>query len=214
LAVTDVELVVALGVVLVIVYVAGSYWKHRALNRLAHWFQERFSNIAHVQFQSYGHAGLRVKCEMKDRSSGFRELHFALTLGARENLMYYPLSGVTDNLDRVNCWGILEKPVKPNLLVFRSADKKRSQDAEGRANMSTMTSKELDGSGYVAYASDRESGSKFIARASLASRLQDLGSVELVELDSLSSLVRAVSRLEGPRLGEFCDFMLGLGRAV
>ncbi len=214
MAITDVEIVVALAVVLIVVYIVGSYWKHKTLSRLAHWFQDRYAPIANVQFRSYGHAGLRVKCEMKDRSSGFREIYFALSLGARENLMYYPLAKITDNLDRVNCWGIVERPVRSNLLVIRSTDKRRVRDAEARANMSEVTLKDFNEMGYVAYASDRENATKFLSRSSLAAKLRQLGAIEVVELDTLSSLVRSVSKLDRTNLGEFCDFMLGLGRAV
>jgi len=214
MAVTDVEVVVALAVVLIIIYISGSYWKHKKLNGLAHWFQERYTPIANVQFRSFGHAGLRVKCEMKDRSSGFREIYFALSLGARENLMYYPLATITDNLDRVNCWGIMEKPVKPNLFVVRSTDRNRVREAESRANMNQLSSKDIGDIGYVAYASDLDSAARFLSRSSLATRLKQLGAIEVVELDTLSSLVRAVSKLEGQRLGEFCDFVLSLGRAL
>ncbi len=212
--VTDVEAVVILAIVMMIVYVIGSYCKHKTLTRLAHWFEDRFSTIARVQFVSYGHAGLKIKCEMKDRSSGFREMYFTLSLGARENLLYYPLAKITDNLDRVNCWGIMEKPVKPNLLVVRATDRKRAQEAESRASMSILDLKEIGNLGYIAYASDRESAVRFLARSSLADKLKQLGTIEVVELDTLSSLVRTVSKLDVSRLGEFCDSMLGLGRAV
>jgi hypothetical protein len=212
--ITDVEIVVILAIILIVTYVVGSYWKHKTLTRLAHWFQDRYAPTAKVQFRKFGHAGLWVKCEMKDRSSGFREAYFTLSLGARENLLYYPLAKITDNLDRVNCWGIAERPVKSNLLVFRSSDKKRTKEAESRANMSELSSKEIGDLGYVAYASDRQNASSFISRSSLGSKLKQLGAVELVELDTLSSLVRSVSKLDEAKLGEFCDFMSALGRAV
>lgn len=212
--VTDVEVVVILAIALMVTYVIGSYWKHRTLTRLAHWFEDRFKRVARVQFRKFGHAGLWVKCEMKDRTSGFREVYFTLSLGARENLLYYPLAKVTDNLDRVNCWGISERAVKPSLLIFRPGDKKRMREAESRANMREISSKEIEDLGYVAYASDSQSATLFLARASLGSRLKDLGAVEAVELDPLSSLVRTISRLDNERLGEFCDFMFSLGRAV
>lgn len=212
--ITDVEVVIILAIVLIVTYVVGSYWKHKTLTRLAHWFEDRYSPVAKVQFRKFGHAGLWVKCDMKDRTSGFREVYFTLSLGARENLLYYPLAKATDNVDRVNCWGIADKPVKSNLLVFRSGDKKRARDAESRANMSEVQSKEMGDLGYVAYASDRQNASTFFSRSSLAGKLKHLGAIELVELDTLSSLVRSVSRLDPPRLGEFCDFVLGLGRAV
>jgi hypothetical protein len=212
--VTDVEVVVILAIALMVTYLLGSYWKHRTLTRLAHWFEDRYSPTAKVQFRKFGHAGLWVKCEMKDRSNGFREVYFTLSLGARENLLYYPLAKVTDNLDRVNCWGIADEPVRSNLLVFRSGDKRRVKDAEERANMSVMQSKGIGDLGYVAYSSDRQKAESFIARSSLARKLADMKSIELVELDSLSSLVRGVSKLNVSRLGEFCDFVLGLSRAL
>src|SRR2546428_9924254 len=88
--VTDVEVVVALGVVLIVVYVAGSYWKHRTLTGYAHWFEESYRSRAKVQFASYGHAGLKVRGELNDKSDGFRELYFTISLGPRQNLIYYP----------------------------------------------------------------------------------------------------------------------------
>jgi hypothetical protein len=212
--ITDVEIVVIIAIALLVAYVAGSYWKHRTLTRLAHWFEDKYSPTARVQFRKFGHAGLWVKCEMKDRSSGFREVYFTVSLGARENLFYYPLAKITDNLDRLNCWGIVEKPVRSNLLVFRSGDKKRLKEAESRANMSELPSKEIGALGYVAYGSDRQIAAQFLSRSSLANKLKVLGAVEAVELDTLSSLVRTVSTLDDARLGEYCDFTLALGRAV
>ena len=203
-----------MAIVLIVTYFVGSYWKHKTLTKLAHWFEDRYSPMARVQFASFGHAGLKVKCEMKDRSTGFREIYFTLSLGARENLMYYPLAKVTDNLDRVNCWGIVERPLRSNLLVIRSKDKKRVEAAEARANMNAVTPKEIGSLGYLAYASDRESAMSFLSRSSLASRLRELKNVEVVELDALSSLVRSVYELDRARLGEFCDFVQSLGRAV
>jgi hypothetical protein len=211
---TDVGIVVGFGIVLIIVYVAGSYWKHKTLTRLAHWFEDRFSTLARVQFKSFGHAGLRVKCEMKDGTTGYRELHFALSLGARENLMYFPLAKLTDNLDRVNCWGIVSAPVKSNLVVVGKADKRRIQEAESRANMGALNLRDFEDSGYVVYASDGDYASKFLSRAALSRKLGALREVELLELDSLSSTIRAVWRLDSGRLKEMTDFVLGLGRTV
>jgi hypothetical protein len=212
--ITDVEVVIILAIILLVTYLVGSYWKHKTLTKLAHWFEDRYSTTAKVQFRKFGHAGLWVKCEMKDRSSGFREVYFTLSLGARENLLYYPLAKATDNLDRLNCWGISEKPVKLNLLIFRQGDKKKTREAESRPNMSELSAKEIGDLGYAGYSSDRQTAASFISRSSLAGRLRSLGAVESVELDSLSSLVRVVSRLDGDRLGDYCDFVFGLGRAV
>src|SRR5438445_11996267 len=118
--VTDVEVVVELGVVLIVVYVSCSYWKHRTLTGYAHWFEESYRSRAKVQFASYGHAGLKVRCEMNDKSDGFRELYFTISLGARENLMYYPLIPFVHDLDLVTRWRIAERPASANLRLLNA----------------------------------------------------------------------------------------------
>jgi hypothetical protein len=212
--ISDVEVVTAFAIVLIVVYVIGSYWKHKTLTWHAHWFEDRFSPMARVQFQSYGHAGLRVKCDMKDGSTGYRELHFAVSLGARENLMYFPLARLTDNLDRINCWGIVSQPIRANLVVISAKDKKRIEDAESRANMGVVDLREFEGSDYLVYSSDRDYATRFLSRTGISRRLRELGEVELLELDSLSSIVRTMWRLKPDRLKEMTDFVLTLGRAV
>jgi hypothetical protein len=213
-ALTDISIVVALGLVLVVVYVLGSYWKHRTLTRYAHWFEEKFSGRAKVQFASYGHAGLRVRCEMNDRSDGFREIYFAISLGARENLMYYPLLPLMHDSDRVSCWGIVEKPVKSNLRVVNVADKKQVAFSESLANMRRLETSELDGLGYVAYASNRDYSSRFLSQAGVASALKGFRETELIELDMTSSMIRLVSRLKEGKLPALTGFVAALGRAV
>jgi len=211
---TDVEFIVLLGVILIIVYFAGSYWKHRRLTWHAHWFEDRFGKMARVQFARQGHAGLQVKCEMKDKTHGYNDLYFSIGLGARENLMYYPLRDIMDNRDRVTCWGIVDKPIRSNLMVARSTDKRRIAEAEGRANISRINLKEFDDLGLVVYASNSDYASKFIRQTSMTSNLAKFDEVELVELDMLSSMIRTVSILKTPKLGELMDFVLLMGRVA
>src|SRR5437870_12755454 len=104
MALTDVEIVAILAVALIITYFIGTYWKHRILKRYAHWFEDKFSRTAKVRYKSFGHAGLRIKCEMNNPSDGYKELEFALSLGARENLVYYPYKLVARDSDKLNCW--------------------------------------------------------------------------------------------------------------
>lgn len=212
--ITDVGLVVGFAGVLIIVYFIGSYWKHRTLTKYAHWFEEIFSSRANVQFASFGHAGLKVKCEMKDKSDGFRELHFAISLGPRENLMHYPLVSVMGTHDRVTCWGIVEKPVQSNVMIMNATDRKEAQIAENQANMRKLELSDLGAAGYAIFASNREYTTKFLSRASMSSKLKRLRDIELVELDSLSSLVRMVSRLKPEKLRDLTDFFLSIGRAI
>ncbi len=213
-ALTDVGVVVLLAVVLIAVYVVGSYWKHRTLTKYAHWFEERFGSRAKVQFASYGHAGLKVKCEMKDRSDGFRELYFTISLGARENLMYYPLVQLTHDSDRVSCWGIVEKPVRSNLRVMSADDKKQIEYSESLANMRKLDVNGLKELGYVAYASDRDYTTRFFSQASLTSRLKEFREIRLIELDMTSSIIRVVSELKGDKLLALTGFISMLGRAT
>ncbi|MDV3243610.1 MAG: hypothetical protein LYZ66_00375 [Nitrososphaerales archaeon] len=212
--ITDVEVVVLFGVILIVIYVIGSYWKHRKLTWHAHWFEDRFGKTARVQFAKQGHAGLRIRCEMKDKTSGYRELFFSIGLGARENLMYYPLRNVMDNRDRVSCWGVVDKPIRSNLVIARTGDKKRISEVEGRANMNRMKQQELEGMGYAVYSSNGEYASRFMNQASMASSLGRFEEVELVELDMLSSTIRTVSMLKTEKLGELMDFVLLMGRAA
>lgn len=211
---TDVAVVLALALVLIVVYVIGSYWKHRMLTKYAHWFEERFASRAKVQFASYGHAGLKVKCEMNDKSDGFRELYFTISLGARENLMYYPLVPLTHDSDHVTCWGIVEKPVKSNLRIMNAADRKQIAYSENLANMRKLDASELKDLGYVAYASNREYTSKFFSQASLASRLKEFREIQLIELDMTSSIIRVVSKLRKEKLLALTGFLSTLGRAA
>jgi len=213
-AITDIEIVITLGVILIIVYVVGSYWKHRTLTSYAHWFEHNYSTRANVQFASYGHAGLKVRCEMKDKSDGFRELYFAISLGARENLMYYPLIPLMHDFDRVSCWGIVEKPVKSNLRIMNADDRKQIAYSEGLANMRKLDAGELNELGYVAYASNREYTSKFFSQASLASKLKEFREIQMIELDMTSSIIRVVSKLRREKLLALTGFMSTLGRAA
>src|SRR2546425_9477285 len=188
------------AVVLIVVYFVGSYWKHRMLTRYAHWFEERFASRAKVQFASYGHAGLKVRCEMTDRSDGFREMYFTISLGARENLLYYPLVPLMRDADHVSCWGIVEKPVRSNLRVVNADDKKQIVYSESLANMSKLEVSGLKELGYVTYASNREYTSKFFTAASLTSKLKEFREVHLTELAITPSIVKVVSQLKREKL--------------
>jgi hypothetical protein len=212
--VTDVEIVVGLGVVLIIVYLAGSYWKHKKLTQYAHWFEDRFGKRAKVKFRGYGHAGLKIKCEMNDKSDGFRELYFALSLGARENLMYYPLAPLFKDHDKINCWGVVDRPIRSNLKLVRADDKKQVEHAESMANATKLNNGKLADLGYVAYATNSDYANRFLSQAGVASRLKEFNEVSLIELDITSSLIRIVARLREQQLPDFCGFVLSLGRAA
>src|SRR5207249_9442601 len=119
MALADVEIVAILAVALIITYFIGTYWKHRILKRYAHWFEDKFSRTAKVRYKSFGHAGLRIKCEMNNPSDGYKELEFALSLGARENLVCYPYKLVARDSDKINCCAIMRDHVNIKIVYTK-----------------------------------------------------------------------------------------------
>ncbi len=175
LAVSDVEIVAVLAVLFFVVYFLGTYWKHKALQRYAHWFEERFSRKAKVKYASFGHAGLRIKCEMNSSSDGFKELEFALTLGARENLIYYPYRVVTRDFDKLNCWATLTEPVKFQVEITRQ--RKKAKVTWDTAGIEEVKIPQLAELGYRVYSTGVLSGrtvdlARDLGRGQMAGELQ------------------------------------------
>jgi hypothetical protein len=150
---------------------------------------------------------------MTDKSDGFRELHFALTLGARENLMYYPLARLMRNFDLLSFWGIRDGPVGTNLYLVKGTDKHRVAASEEDPSLRKLPDAGLSELGYEAFASDVAKGESFLSHSSLASKLQQMRDVEIVELDKDASTIRVVSRLRERSLPALSDFILSLGPA-
>jgi hypothetical protein len=210
---TDIEAVVILAVVLIAVYIVGSYWKHRTLKGYAHWFDENLSSKGKVKFASHGHAGLRVKCEFRDGSNSLKEMHFALTLGARENLMYYPLALLSQDADRLNCWALLHKPIQSSLRIIKQSDRKSIGTIENNPRLSALKSEALGELGYFAYASDGNAAFDIISKASILSRLKAV-EIESIEFDRLSSMLHVSAKLRKDSLSDVVDFMFLLANSV
>jgi hypothetical protein len=210
---TDLEALVIIAIVLIVVYIVGTYWKHRTLTRYAHWFDENLSKKGKVKFASHGHAGLRIKYEGKDRTE-MREMDFALTLGARENLIYYPYSIFSRDFDKLNCWALLSRPIRSNLKIMRRTNRKTIEEVENTPRLSAVGLDELEQLGYVMYATDREYARELASKASIATRLKNSKSVELIEFDRLSSRLHLVGKLNKESLPELVNFMFVLGNSA
>ncbi|HMK83501.1 MAG TPA: hypothetical protein VK503_07265, partial [Candidatus Bathyarchaeia archaeon] len=194
-AFTDLEALIIIAIVLIVVYIIGTYWKHRTLTSYAHWFDENLSKKGKVKFASHGHAGLRIKYEEKDRTAEMREMDFALTLGARENLIYYPYSIFTRDFDKLSCWALLSRPIRSNLKIMRRTNRKIIEEAENTPRLSAVGLDELEQLGYVMYATDREYARELASKASIATRLKNVKNVEFIEFDRLSSRLHLVGKL-------------------
>jgi len=208
---SDIEIVAALATVLVVVYFLGTYWKHRTLRRYAHWFDERFSRKAKVKYASFGHAGLRIKCEMNSSSDGFKELEFALTLGARENLIYYPYRVVTRDFDKLNCWAALTDPVKFQVEITRQRKLKVTWDTAGIEEVKNPQLEEL---GYRVYSTGPEFANRLVERSGVIARLKELSNVESLELQEEPSRIHLVARLDMNDLAKVIDLIALVGRSI
>ena len=212
LAVSDVEIVAVLAVLFFIVYFLGTYWKHKALQRYAHWFEERFSRKAKVKYASFGHAGLRTKCEMNSSSDGFKELEFALTLGARENLIYYPYRVVTRDFDKLNCWATLTEPVKFQVEITRQ--RKKAKVTWDTAGIEEVKIPQLAELGYRVYSTGVDFTNELVKQSGVAARLKDLVNVESLELQEEPSRIHLVARLHMDDLAKLIDLISLVGRSI
>src|SRR5208282_1418919 len=210
---TDLGALIIIAIVLIVVYIVGTYWKHRTLTRYAHWFDENLSKKGKVKFASHGHAGLRIKYEGKDRTE-MREMDFALTLGARENLIYYPYSIFSHDFDKLSCWALLSRPIRSNLKIMRRTNRKSIEEVENTPRLSAVGLDELEQLGYVMYATDREYARELASKASIATRLKNSKSVELIEFDRLSSRLHLIGKLNKESLPELVNFMFVLGNSA
>jgi len=212
LGVSDVEIVAVLAVLFFIVYFLGTYWKHKALQRYAHWFEERFSRKAKVKYASFGHAGLRIKCEMNSSSDGFKELEFALTLGARENLIYYPYRVVTRDFDKLNCWATLTEPVKFQVEITRQ--RKKAKVTWDTAGIEEVKIPQLAELGYRVYSTGVDFTNELVKQSGVAARLKDLVNVESLELQEEPSRIHLVARLHMDDLAKLIDLISLVGRSI
>lgn len=210
---TDVEVVVLIAVVLIAIYIVGSYWKHRTLTGYARWFEENLTSKGKVKYASHGHAGLRIKCEPLDKGGLFREIHFALSLGARENLVYYPLAPLNLNPDRINCWVILQKTIQSDLRIVRQSEKKAISSFQENPRLTDLKLEALEELGYVAYASDRTAAMEIISKAAIPSNLKPMR-IESIQIDKPSSVLRVIAALRRDSLDGVVNFMFSLANSV
>ena len=209
---SDIEIVATLATILVVVYFLGSYWKHKTLRRYAHWFDERFSRKAKVKYASFGHAGLRIKCEMNSSSDGFKELEFALSLGARENLIYYPYRMVTRDFDKLNCWATLTDPVKFQVEITRQ--RKKVKVTWETAGIEEVKIPQLAELGYRVYSTGADFANQLVERSGVVTKLKDLANVESLELQEEPSRLHLVARLDMDDLAKVIDLISLVGRSI
>ncbi len=211
---TDIMALVILATVMIAFYFAGTYWKHRTLTNYAHWFEEELSSRARVKFASHGHAGLKVKCEIRDSGAALREMHFALSLGARENLMYYPFALITGESDSLTCWAILHRPIQSNLRIVKRSNRKAVTESENSPNLTPVETDRLQEAGYIMYATDRNYAIELLSRVSIPEKLKETEDVQFIEFDKLSSKLHITAKLRMQSLPQLVNLMFVLGKSA
>ncbi len=212
-AFTEVTFIAIIATALIAAYIAGTYWKHRTLTSYAHWFNENLSSKGKVQFLSHGHAGLKVKCETRGNNS-LTEMHFSLSLGARENIMYYPLAPFMHDFDTINCWAVIHKPIESSLKIIKYSDKRGITSSENNPRLTAVKSESLGELGYLMFASDQDYALSLLSKAYIPSRLQSTKDVESIEIDRLSSKLHLVARLRKESLPDLVNFLFELGNSA
>src|SRR3989442_10440385 len=212
MALTDVEIVAILAVALIITYFIGTYWKHKALKGYAHWFEEKFSKKAKVKYASFGHAGLRIRCEMNNSSEGFKVLEFALTLGARENLIYYPYRVLTGDFDKLNCWATLTDPVKFQVEITRL--RKKMKLTWETAGIEEVKIPQLSELGYKVYSKGPDFANRLVEMSGVVAKLKDLDTIDSLQLEEEPRRLHLVASLSMDDLPKLIDLISLVGRSV
>jgi hypothetical protein len=150
---------------------------------------------------------------MKD-TAAMKEMHFALSLGARENLIYYPYAFITRDSDKLVSWAVLQRPIKSNLNIVKRSNRKAVSVLEGTPNLAPVPTERLEELGYVMYASDRNYAREIVTRASLPEGLKSAEDVESIEFDRLSSVLRVAAKLREKTLSELVNLMITLGKSA
>src|SRR6059036_3544779 len=136
---------------------------------------------------------------MNSSSDGFKELEFALTLGARENLIYYPYRVVTRDFDKLNCWATLTEPIKFQVEITRQ--RKKAKVTWDTASIEEVKIPQLAELGYRVYST----GVDFT---------NDLVNVESLELQEEPSRIHLVARLHMDDLAKLIDLISLVGRSI
>ena len=165
-----------------------------------------------MKYASFGHAGLRIKCEMKNSSDSFSELEFALTLGARENLIYYPYALVTRDYDKLNCWGTLRAPVRFQVEITKK--RRNVKVTWDTAGIEEVNIPELSDLGYQVYSAGRDFAEQLVKRSGVVAKLKELKSVESLELQEEPSRLHLVARLRQDDLPRLIDLISLVGGSI
>ncbi len=140
-------------------------------------------------------------------------MHFALSLGARENLMYYPLKLITHIPDRIDGWGILNTSTQADMRLMKLGDKKRIVKTE-QDGLREVGLQELENAGYVAYTTHIIQARELLSKSDVIPKIKGWNELELIELNQEPSTLHVTAKLHRGALDDFVNFLYFMGKTL
>lgn len=119
-------------------YFAGVRRKRQLMMKYSRTISDEMSRIGKVGFRPFGHAGVRIRCDVKDADHDYKSIELALSMADRENLLYYPLSVLRREGDSLAFWGFPTKPVKYSLEIIPPREVKTIRKIENERRLWKM----------------------------------------------------------------------------
>jgi len=133
------EAIFLVALLFLIVYFMGSYRNRKIGVKYARAIKEYMApHSEFVGFRPYGRGGFRSLCRMK-KDGAFTRVEMAVSLVDRENLMHYPLSLLTEDRDRLVCWGFLREAVSSDIEVLPRQDRKSRQKLASQKELTEIS---------------------------------------------------------------------------
>ncbi len=175
---------------------------------------EKMSGISDVGFRPFGHAGVRIRCSMKESAYHYRSVEFAITMAARENFLYYPLFLLGDFKDRLAAWCFLKTRTAFSLEVIPVHDRRNIRRMEGSPYLEALTIRSDAYRGFRAYTNNPAQGERLLSEAEFCGGFERLRSlIKRFSVDQTDSKIHVLSNLTMGNVEDILKFVLAAGKA-
>jgi len=210
------QAIVALALLFIVVYFAGSYRNRRLAVTYGRMIKEHMSpRSKFVGFRPYGHSGLRSVVEFGKDENRLAKIEIAITLADRENVMHYPLSLLTRETDRVVCWAFPRAEVDVNVELVSRAPRLNTKRLPRREHFreASLAREEL-AQAFVAYSDDIDRARRFLSNNEVETSLVgSMGFLKRISVDKTQSWIYLTGELRAQSLKPLLDLAWSCGRA-
>lgn len=196
-------------------YFVGGRRKHQLLMSYSRTIHDEMSRVSQVGFRPFGHAGVRIRCSMKDKSYDYNVIEMALTMASRENLLHYPIALMTRDRDKLAFWGFTNKPINYTMEIVPLRQIRTRRKLEfGRGLQRLTTDDPSISKDFEVFTNDRHMAHKLLSSRELVEGFSSLGRfIKHLSIDSVSSRIYLLSEIRESNVKELLGFVLGLGSA-